>query len=115
MRTLSKYAAAAALTGALALAAATPTQARWNGHHGGYHHGGGGGAAAIIGFGAGALLGAAAANANAGYYYGPGYYDYGYAPAPAYEAAPVYAQPVPSNCWHATDSDRGFGYYGRCY
>ena len=72
-------------------------------------------AAAIIGFGAGALLGAAAANANAGYYYGPGYYDYGYAPAPAYEAAPVYVQPAPGNCWHSTDSDRGFGYYGRCY
>jgi hypothetical protein len=111
MRTLSKYAVAAALTGALAFAAATPTQARWNGHHGGYHHGGG--AAAIIGFGAGALLGAAAANANAGYYYGPGYYDNGYAPE-AYDA-PVYVQPAPSSCWHSTDSSRGYGYYGSCY
>ena len=113
MRMLSKYAVTAALAGALALAAATPTQARWNGHHGGWHRGGG--AAAVIGFGAGALLGAAAANANAGYYYAPGYYDYGYAPAPAYGPAPVYAEPAPGGCWHSTDADRGYGYYGSCY
>jgi hypothetical protein len=116
MRTLSKYVVTAALTGALALAAATPTQARWYGHHGGWHHGGGA-AAAAIGFGAGALLGAAAASAAyPGYYYGPGYYDYGYSPAPeAYDGGPVYVQPAPSSCWHSTDSDRGYGYYGSCY
>ena len=79
MKTLSKYAVAAALTGALALAAATPSQARWYGH-GGWHNGG---AAAAIGFGAGALLGAAAASAAYPGYYG---YDdgagYAYAPGP---------------------------------
>ena len=77
MKTLSKYAVAAALTGALVLAAATPSQARWYGH-GGWHNGG---AAAAIGFGAGALVGAAVAG---GAY--PGYYGYddgaGYAYAP---------------------------------
>jgi len=62
MRKLVKYAAAATLTGALALALATPSQAR-HGHN-----------AATIGFAAGALTGAAIAGANGGYYYGPGYY-----------------------------------------
>ena len=51
MKTIVKYAAAAALTGALALAAATPGQAR-NGRN----------AAIIGGFAAGAVVGAAAAS-----------------------------------------------------
>jgi hypothetical protein len=76
MRTLSKF-AAAAIAGTLALAVATPSEARWYGH-GGWHHGG----AAAIGFGAGALVGAAAASAAY-----PGYYDYGYY-GPAYAYAP---------------------------
>ena len=89
MRTFIKYAAAAALTGALAVAMATPGQAR-----------GGRNAALIGGFAVGAVVGAAAANS----YYGPGYYyDPGYAYAPgyayedsyAYEPAPVYVQPGP--------------------
>jgi hypothetical protein len=121
MRVLSKYAVVATLTGALALAVATPTQARWWGHH----HGGGA-AAAAIGFGAGALIGAAAANSayyNSGYYdpgyaYGPGYaYEpapYAYEPAPAYEAYGYAQAPVPRSCWHGTDTDRGFGYQGSC-
>jgi hypothetical protein len=69
MKTIIKYAAVVAMTGAaLAVTAVTPSQAR-NGRV----------AAAAIGFGAGALVGAAAANAaNAGYYYGPGYYRSGY-------------------------------------
>jgi hypothetical protein len=90
MKTVLKYAAAVALTGALALAAVSPSQAR-----------GGRNAAAAIGFGAGALVGAAAAS-NYCYYdrggYGPGYaYDPGYAYEDnyAYEAAPVYA-PAPT-------------------
>ncbi|HEX5507865.1 MAG TPA: hypothetical protein VFX37_05110 [Pseudolabrys sp.] len=107
MKKLGKYTAAAVLTGALAIAAATPSQAR----HGRI-------AAAGIGFAAGALVGAAAANAASGpYYYGPAYYG----PAPyyaepyAYEPAPVYAEPAPARgCWHATDKTRGFGYYGAC-
>jgi len=53
MKTFMKYAVVAALTGAIALAAASPSEAR-----------GGRNAAAAIGFGAGALVGAAAA-----YYY----------------------------------------------
>ena len=90
MTTLMKYAVAAALTGAMALAAASPSEAR------------GGRNAAVIGFGAGALVGAAAANS---YYYGqPGYYGAGYGYEPdydyAYDSAPVYV-------------GRGPGYYGR--
>ena len=85
MNRIVKYAAAAAVTGALALAAASPSQAR-HGRH-----------AAAIGFGAGGLVGAAAANAayNGGYYYAPGYYgDYayepGYGPGYYYGASPGY-------------------------
>ncbi len=93
MKTILKYAAAVALTGALALAATTPSEAR-NGRN----------AAAAIGFGAGALFGAAVANsANNGYYgpgygYAPGYYaepGYAYDDGYAYEPAPVYAEPAP--------------------
>ena len=86
MKTIFKYAAAVALTGALALAAATPSEAR-----------GGRNAAAAIGFGAGALVGAAVAGSayNNGYYgsgygYAPGYYD-----SYAYEPSPVYVEPAP--------------------
>jgi hypothetical protein len=120
MRTYLKYAAALALTGALAVAAATPSEARH----------GRNAAAAGIGFVAGALLGAAAA-ANSGYYDGPGFYygpsyygpgDYDAGPY-AYEPAPIYVQPAPrryyrsggGGCWHVTDADRGYGYYGACY
>jgi hypothetical protein len=92
-----KFAAAATLTGALALALATPSEAR-NGRN----------AAAIGGFAAGAVVGAAVAgSANNGYYGSRGYYydepAYAYQPAPrayyyndpsapayAYEAAPRY-------------------------
>jgi hypothetical protein len=126
MQTISKFAAAAALAGAMALTAAVPSQARpW-------HHHGGGGAAALGGFIAGAAVGTAAAAASGGYY-GPGYYDNGYdgpgyAPGYAYQsddagyaygAAPAYADDsyayaAPSRCWITTDGDRGFGYYGSC-
>jgi hypothetical protein len=98
MKTILKYAAAVALTGALAVAMATPGEAR-NGRN----------AAAAIGFGAGALVGAAVAGAaynngyGPGYGYAPGYYaepgyayeEPGYA-GYAYEAAPVYVEPVPT-------------------
>jgi len=85
MKTIFKYAAAVALTGALALAAATPSEAR-HGRH----------AAAGIGFVAGALVGAAVV--NSGYYGGAGYYGPGYAYESdyAYEAAPVYVEPAPT-------------------
>jgi len=102
MRMLSKYATAAALTGALALGAATPSEARWHGHGG--HHGWHNGAAAAIGFGAGAALGAAAADAAY-----PGYYGYGYAPDYAYEPAPVYAVPYRSDSAPACAGDLGYG------
>jgi hypothetical protein len=87
MKRVSKYAAAAVVTGALALAAATPSQARWYGHHGYYHGHYHAGPAAAIGFGVGALFGAAAASS----YYDNGYYDYGYAYAP--DAGYAYAAP----------------------
>src|SRR6185437_10238229 len=102
MNKVVKFAGAATLVGALALASAMPSQAR-NGRN----------AAAAVGFGAGALVGAAAAGAayNNGYYgpayaYGPAYYDdyaydpgYDYAPGPTYVApAPVYRDYYP-NRW----------------
>jgi hypothetical protein len=81
MKTLTKYTAAVALTGMLALAAATPSEAR---------HGRN---AAAIGFGVGALAGAAVASSayNGGYY---GYYGepgYAYAPGYAYDSYDSYA------------------------
>jgi hypothetical protein len=94
-----KYAVAATLTGALALAAATPSEAR-----------GGRNAAEIGGFAAGALVGAAVAGSyNNGYYgpaygYGPVYYD---EPAYAYEPAPVYVEPAPTYYYS------GRSYYNR--
>jgi PXPV repeat-containing protein len=82
MRNVFKYAAAATLTGALALSFAAPSQAE-----------GGRNAAAAVGFVAGAAVGAAATNAayNNGYYYGD---DYAYEPAYV-EPAPVYVEPAP--------------------
>ena len=100
METFLKYAAAATLTGALALAAATPSEAR-NGRN----------AAAAIGFGAGALVGAAVVGNG---YYGPRYYsDPGY----AYESEPVYVERAPryrarNSCWYSTGYRSG--YYGAC-
>jgi hypothetical protein len=107
MRTITKYAAALTMTTALAVAAATPSEAR-NGRN----------AAAAIGFGAGALFGLAAANAANNAYYGPGYYyepgyayQPGYAYGPAYESygyspAPYYGNRVPSCA-----IDQGYGRY----
>jgi hypothetical protein len=73
------------MAGALALALASPSQAR-DGRN----------AAAIGGFAAGAVVGAAVANSNNGYY-GNGYYaepGYAYEPAPTYyydqAAVPAY-------------------------
>ena len=64
MNQFVKFAAAATLTGAMALALATPSEAR-NGRN----------AAAIGGFAAGAVVGAAVAgSANNGYYADRGYY-----------------------------------------
>lgn len=119
MRNIAKFATAAALVGAMAIAT-TPSQAEH-----------GRNAAAAIGFGAGALVGAAAATAatNDGYYgpgyapdYGPAYYGGGYATEPgyaydtepAYEPAYAYEPMAPRRCWVSTDSSRGFGYYGSC-
>ena len=80
MNTIIRYATAAALTGALALAAATPSEAR-NGRN-----------AAAIGFGVGAVAGAAIAGSaySNGYYGEPGY-AYGYAPGYAYDSIRVRA------------------------
>jgi hypothetical protein len=82
MKMFIKYAMAATLAGSLAVAMATPSQARH-----------GRNAALIGGFAAGAVIGAAAANN----YYGPGdgYYDDGYAYAPDYAGAYAY-EPAPN-------------------
>jgi len=99
MRTVLKYAAALSLTGAVALAAATPSQARWHhGWHDGWHNGG----AVAAGIAAGALVGAAAA--SSGYYYGPG--DYAYEAGPGYYG-PRYRYYYPgsdANEWQCTVS-----------
>jgi hypothetical protein len=80
MKSILKYTTATVLAGALALAMASPSQAR-HGHN-----------AAIGGFIAGAAVGAAVANSNNGYYAEPGYaYEPGYADQDyAYEPAPAY-------------------------
>jgi hypothetical protein len=111
MKTWIKYTAAVALTGAMALAAATPSEAR---------HGRN---AAAIGFGVGAVAGAAIASSayNGGYYgyydepayaYAPGYaydsygYDgYAYAPAPAYRYYPRWQDEHSTNNF-SVDSQR---------
>jgi len=101
MRNVFKYAAAATLTGALALSFAAPSQAE-----------GGRNAAAAVGFVAGAAVGAAATNAayNNGYYYGD---DYAYEPAYV-EPAPVYVAPAYSydsyypNRWQDQHSTNNF-------
>lgn len=84
MNTLAKLMTAAAVAGICAVPMATPSQAAtWHGHR--WH--GGRTAAAVMGFGAGALAGAAATAAyGPGYDYGPGYGDYAYAD-PGYGAA----------------------------
>lgn len=86
MNTFAKYATAAALAGALAVPAASPSLAR------GWHHHRAFGPGLGFGLAAGALVGAAAANAYAPDYYAPGYaYAPDYAYAPAYASVPAYA------------------------
>jgi hypothetical protein len=111
MNKFVKFAGGAALIGALALASAMPSQAR-NGRN----------AAAAVGFGAGALVGAAAAGAtyNNGYYYGDAYAyepDYAYAPdatyavpddSYAYAPARSYQYYYP-NRWQDEHSTNNFG------
>lgn len=119
-KTLTALAVAATMIVA-AVAVPDTADARWRGRHGG------GVAAGIIGgLAAGAIIGSMA---NQGYYGGPGYYygsdyygsGYTYGPGPyAYEAPPVYVVPRRAyrgggGCWIATDTTRGFGYYGPCY
>ena len=94
----------------VAVAAPDSADARRRGGHGG------GVAAGIIGgLAAGAILGSMAAQQQG--YYGDGHY-YGQGPY-AYEPAPVYVVPPRvyrgGGCWIATDTARGFGYYGPCY
>ena len=110
MNRMIKYAAAAGVAGVLTLGMAAPSQARY-GHN-----------AAAIGFGAGALVGAAAANAANGGYYGYGR-DYGYdyaAPGYAY-AAPgyrAYAYMPRHRGGLSCDTQGGYGHrndYANCY
>ncbi|MEA2951435.1 MAG: hypothetical protein QOJ96_955 [Alphaproteobacteria bacterium] len=127
LKTTTRYAVTAALAGALAISAATPSFAR-NGR-----------IAAAVGGGlvAGAVIGAAAANANNYNYYepGPAYgpyaYSSGYVAGPyagdayAYEPEPVYQAPARAyagRCWVPVhfDQDDGMpgadtlGHWGSC-
>ena len=92
MKTIFKFAVAAILTGALAFAAVTPSEAR-DGRN----------AAAAIGLGAGVLVGAAIA--NSGYYAEPGYAP-GYYAEPGYAYEPVYVEPAPTY-YYSGRSQRG--------
>lgn len=107
-----KAVATVGIVGTLALAAATPSQAR---HHGRF-------VGAGVGFAAGALIGSAAAGAAYGpaYGYGPGYAHDAYAYEPGgyvYEPGYVYDRgpygTFPSDC----ASDLGYGRidYSACY
>ena len=103
MKTIGKYATAMALTGMLALAAASPSEAR-KGRN-----------AAAIGFGVAALAGAAIASSayNGGYYgyYGGPGYGYAYAPGYAYDSyayEPGYAHVAPSYDYYGYSR---YGYY----
>jgi hypothetical protein len=92
MNTFAKYATAAAVVGALAVPMATPSMA-WHGRN----------TAAAVGFGAGALVGAAASAAAPHYgYYEPGY---AYAPGYAYEPGPA----VDAYAYAPTPRYRGYG------
>jgi hypothetical protein len=110
MRTIMKYAAALTLTGALAVAAATPSQARH------WHNG----AAIGAGFAAGAIVGAAAVSANDGYNgyydgqdyaYEPGYAgDYAYEPGPGYSGSRYYRNGNNVNTRDCMGSPGSLGY-----
>ena len=109
MNMVWKSAAAAALLGAVALASATPGEARsgrW--------------AAAGAGFAAGTVAGAAAANAYGSGYYAPGYADgtrysdpaysaYAYEGAPVYPAPRYYRGAVSSSNGCTTEGNYGQG------
>lgn len=102
MKRIVKFAAAASMTGALALAAATPSQAA-SGRN---------------------IAVAANVASNSGYhnvgYFGPDYPNdpgYAYAPAPGYQAYDYAPGPGPAyggRCWISTDNSRNLGYYGSC-
>ena len=104
MNKFVKFAGGATLIGALALASAVPSQAR-DGRN----------TAAAIGFGAGALVGAAATGAayNNGYYgdayaYEPGYayqprYVYDADPGYVYDSGPAYYGVTPDYRNHQRD------------
>lgn len=97
MNTFVKPALALGLAGALALAVATPSEARSGRNAAAI-------GAGVAGFAVGAAVGAAAANNNR-YYYGEPYGSYGYAPAPAYVDSYAYS---PAPTYYA---DPGVTYY----
>jgi hypothetical protein len=112
--------AAIGLAGALTAAAATPSMAYWR--HGHWY----GPAAVAGGIVAGTVAGTAAL--ATGGYYGPGYayepaagygagYDAEFAPNSGYGDygyVPSDGVPAAQGCFVATDSYRGYGYYGSC-
>ncbi|HEY1152354.1 MAG TPA: hypothetical protein VGE73_00785 [Pseudolabrys sp.] len=104
MQTFGKIFATVAVVGAVAVAAASPSEAR-NGRW----------AAAGVGFAAGAVVGAAAANAaNSNYYYGSGYYGQSYGPSYGY-AEPSYGYVEPSYGYDAYAYEPGPTYVAPTY
>ena len=103
MNRFTKPVVALGLAGAMALAVATPSEARSGRNAAAI-------GAGIAGFAVGAAIGSAAAH-NHGYYGGPyGYYDgYAYAPAPAYVDTYAY---TPRTYYHGGDPS---SYYAPTY
>jgi hypothetical protein len=98
---MTSFAAAAVLAGALAAGMSAPAQARY-GHN----------TAAAVGFGAGALVGAAAANAANNGYYGQAY---AYAPGPrAYGANGYYAAEPGYGAYAYAPRDYNYGAGSSC-
>lgn len=143
-KTVKAIALAAAMSFAVVAAPDLAAAQHHHGGHGHGGWGYGAAAGVIGGLAAGAIISSMAANQGyyygSGYYVGPGYvYGPGYYAGPGYAyrqgyyygqdayayEAPVYVRPAPryyrggtgvqNGCWVATDTTRGFGYYGPCY
>ncbi|MET0669169.1 MAG: hypothetical protein ABWY66_04140 [Xanthobacteraceae bacterium] len=105
----TKSLAVIGVAGAMALAAATPSEARSGRNAAAI-------GAGVAGFAIGAAVGSAAASANSGYYYGQPAYGYGYSqPAYGYYSEPAYVDSyayAPRRSYYGGDPS---GYYAPAY